>query len=55
MAKKRYFGDDCYKYNPNDELDIFYNLHLDDEQKEFVRAIMNPDKTAVFCNAVAGT
>lgn len=55
MAKKRYFGDDSYKYNPNDELDIFYNLHLDDEQKEFVRAIMNPDKTAVFCNAIAGT
>lgn len=58
MAKKKTnFCDDNYNYqfNPNDDLNIFYNLTLDDEQKEFVRAIMNPDNTIVFCNAVAGT
>ena len=56
MAKKKTnFNDDNYQFNPNDDLDIFYNLKLDDEQKAFVRAIMNPDNIAVFCNAVAGT
>lgn len=56
MAKKKTnFSDDNYQFNSNDDLDIFYNLKLDDEQKAFVRAIMNPDNTAVFCNAVSGT
>lgn len=33
----------------------FYNLTLDDDQKKFVNAILNPDNTVVFCNARAGT
>lgn len=33
----------------------FYKLNLDAEQELFVREIMNPDKTIVFCNARAGT
>lgn len=33
----------------------FYGLNLDQQQEAFVKAILNPDKTVVFCNAVAGT
>jgi len=33
----------------------FYNLTLDEDQKKFVNAILNPDNTIVFCNARAGT
>lgn len=33
----------------------FYNLNLDEDQKKFVNAILNPDNTIVFCNAKAGT
>ena len=33
----------------------FYNLDLDEEQKKFVNAMLNPDNTIVFCNAKAGT
>lgn len=33
----------------------FYNLDLDEDQKKFVNAILNPDNTVVFCNAKAGT
>lgn len=33
----------------------FYGLNLDEQQKKFVNAILDPDKTIVFCNAVAGT
>ena len=33
----------------------FYNLTLDEDQKKFVNAILNPDNTIVFCNAKAGT
>ena len=33
----------------------FYGLKLDNEQKEFVNAILNPDKLIVFANARAGT
>ena len=33
----------------------FYNFTLDDNQKKFVNAILNPDNTIVFCNAKAGT
>lgn len=33
----------------------FYGLRLDEQQKVFVSAIMNPEKTIVFCDAVAGT
>ena len=33
----------------------FYGLTLDEQQKQFVSAILNPNKTIVFCNAVAGT
>lgn len=33
----------------------FYGLTLDNEQKEFVNAILNPNKLIVFANARAGT
>ena len=33
----------------------FYDFVLDDDQKKFVNAILNPDNTIVFCNAMAGT
>lgn len=33
----------------------FYSLDLDQDQKKFVNAILNPDNTIVFCNARAGT
>lgn len=33
----------------------FYDLKLDDQQKEFVNAILDPNNTIVFCNAKAGT
>lgn len=33
----------------------FYGFTLDEQQKQFVSAILNPSKTIVFCNAVAGT
>ena len=33
----------------------FYGLRLDEEQKTFVSAILNPEKIIVFCDAVAGT
>lgn len=33
----------------------FYGLNLDEQQEKFVKAILNPEKTIVFCNAVAGT
>lgn len=34
---------------------FFYKLDLDEDQKKFVNAILNPDNTIVFCNAKAGT
>lgn len=33
----------------------FYGILLDDEQKEFVNAILNPEKLIIFANAKAGT
>ena len=33
----------------------FYELNLDEDQKKFVNAILNPDNTIIFCNAKAGT
>lgn len=33
----------------------FYGLNLDEEQKVFVNAILNPDNLIVFANAKAGT
>ena len=33
----------------------FYNLVLDNDQKKFVNAILNPDNTIIFANAKAGT
>ena len=33
----------------------FYGLRLDEQQEKFVGAILNPQKTIVFCDAVAGT
>lgn len=33
----------------------FYSLDLDNDQKKFVNAILNPNNTIVFCNAKAGT
>ena len=34
---------------------INFDFELDAEQTEFVREIMSPEKTIVFCNAAAGT
>lgn len=33
----------------------FYGLDLDDQQEAFVNAVLNKNKTIVFCNSVAGT
>lgn len=33
----------------------FYDLILDDDQRKFVNAILNPDNTIIFCNSKAGT
>jgi phosphate starvation-inducible protein PhoH len=33
----------------------FYGILLDEEQKEFVNAILNPEKLIIFANAKAGT
>lgn len=33
----------------------FYDFVLDEDQRRFVNAILNPDNTIVFCNARAGT
>ena len=33
----------------------FYNLILDNDQKNFVNAILNTDNTIIFCNSKAGT
>lgn len=33
----------------------FYHLELDDDQKKFVNAVLNPDNTIIFVNAKAGT
>lgn len=33
----------------------FYGLNLDEEQENFVDAILNPDKKIIFCNARAGS
>lgn len=33
----------------------FYSLDLDNDQKKFVNAILNPNNTIIFCNAKAGT
>jgi methionyl-tRNA synthetase len=32
----------------------FYHLSLDDDQKKFVNAVLNPDNTIIFVNAKAG-
>lgn len=34
---------------------LFYGMELDEHQQVFVKALQNPKKTIVFCNAVAGT
>ena len=37
------------------DLDMFYGMQLDDEQKKFAEAIWSPDIDIVFVNAKAGT
>ena len=37
------------------KIEVFYELVLDDEQKVFVREMMNKEKLIVFCDAKAGT
>lgn len=37
------------------ELDMFYGMKLDEEQKVFAEAIWNPDIDIIFVNAKAGT
>ena len=33
----------------------FYKLNLDENQETFVKAVLSPENTVVFCNAKAGT
>ena len=33
----------------------FYNFELDDDQKKFVNAVLNPDNTIIFVNSRSGT
>ena len=54
-TKKKAITDEHGEAPKNINEHPFYGLMLDDEQKEFVNAILNPDKLIVFANARAGT
>lgn len=55
MAKKKPMFEDYGEAPKIIDGRPFYNLDLDEDQKKFVNAILNPDNTIVFCNAKAGT
>lgn len=56
MASKKKAQQECYGDVPRTIDDRpFYNLNLDDDQRNFVNAILNPENTIVFCNSKAGT
>ena len=42
-------------YFDPDSHDLFYGMELDEYQQVFVKALQNPKKTVVLCNAVSGT
>lgn len=55
-TKKKAINEEDYGETPRIIDDRpFYNFILDEEQKKFVNAILNPNNTIVFCNAKAGT
>lgn len=55
MAKKKPMFEDYGEAPKFIDGRPFYNFDLDEDQKKFVNAILNPDNTVVFCNAKAGT
>lgn len=54
-AKKTQRLDEYGEIPRNIDGEPFYNLILDNDQKNFVNAILNTDNTIVFCNSKAGT
>ena len=54
-AKKMQRLDEYGEIPRNIDGEPFYNLILDNDQKNFVNAILNTDNTIVFCNSKAGT
>lgn len=56
MANKKKANTNEYGEAPkNIDERPFYDFILDEDQINFVNAILNPDNTIVFCNAKAGT
>ena len=55
VAKKRAVTNEYGEAPKNIDGHPFYGLTLDEEQKIFVNAILNPNKLIVFANARAGT
>lgn len=58
MAKKKksIYDEDVTKIPARiNENEPFYGWHLDKYQLDYVNAMLNPEKQAVFCNAKAGT
>lgn len=56
MAKRgsyKQYNEDSLPKNLDDH--IFFGLTLDDDQKKFRDAIMNPEKLIIFCDSRAGT
>lgn len=54
-AKKTQRLDEYGEIPRNIDGEPFYNLILDNDQKDFVNAILNTDNTIIFCNSKAGT
>lgn len=54
-AKKTQRLDEYGEIPRNIDGEPFYNLILDNDQKNFINAILNTDNTIVFCNSKAGT
>ena len=54
-AKKTQRLDEYGEIPRNIDGEPFYNLILDNDQKNFVNAILNTDNTIIFCNSKAGT
>ena len=56
MASKKRFVEDWAGPAPTKmEDDQFYGMTLDDDQINFVNAILDPQKLIIFCRSVAGT
>ena len=54
-AKKTQRLDEYGEIPRNIDGEPFYNLILDNDQKNFVNAVLNTDNTIIFCNSKAGT